>query len=299
MEQQFYHEPVLLNESVGFLLHNKGSNNNKVYVDGTLGGGGYTGEILRLTAEDTYLIAIDRDIFSIKYCEKYLKGYSSRILFYEGNFLDIAMIMESSLKKINREMISGIVLDLGLSSYQLNHEAGFSYQKDTALDMRVDKSQEFSAGDIVNDYDEDDLIRIFQEFGELRYSRKIAKDIVAFRKKKEIKSTFDLVDSVKERIPPRFLNKDLSRIFQAIRIEVNAEFENLKRCLTDVFDYMETGARIVVISYHSLEDRIVKNFFRSSEYLKVILKKPLNASPEEIQRNVRSRSAKLRVAEKI
>lgn len=299
MEQGFYHEPVLLNETIGYLLHNEGSRINRVYVDGTLGGGGYTGEVLRLTAEGTYLVGIDRDIFSVEYCKRYLKEFENRILYFNDNFSNIKHILESSLKSIRREKISGLMLDLGLSSYQLNHESGFSYQNNTELDMRADKSQLLNAKDIVNDYSERELAHILREFGELKYSRKIAGDIIKHRGKKKIETTFDLAEAVSEKIPPRYLNKDLSKIFQAIRIEVNNELENLKTCLNDVIEFMESGARIIAISYHSLEDRIVKNFFRSNKNLKIITKKPVTASDNEISRNIRSRSAKLRVAEAI
>lgn len=281
------------------MLHNKDSSKNKIYVDATLGGGGYLGEIIRLTAIDTNFIAIDRDIFSIEYCRKYLEDYSNRILFYLDNFSNIAEILKSSLKRLQKEQISGIVLDLGLSSYQINQEAGFSYQMNTPLDMRADKSQGFSAKDLINKYSEKELEQIFKEYGELRYSRNLAKDIIAYRKEKEIETTFDLVEAVKGKIPERFLNKELSKLFQAIRIVVNDELENLKTCLNDVVEFLEQGARIVVLSYHSLEDRLVKNFFRSSKDLKVITKKTVQAGKAEVSGNIRARSAKLRAAEKI
>ena len=297
MEPEFYHEPVLLNEAVNFLLQNKDSTLNKIFVDGTLGGGGYSKKILEQTADDTQLIAIDRDIFSIEYNRKYLENFSQRVTFCNDNFSNISEILNSSLKKLNKEKISGLVLDLGLSSYQLNFEEGFSYQKDTSLDMRADKSQSFTAAELLNDYDEDELMRVIKEYGELKYSKKIVKDIIEYRRKNEIKTTGDLINAVSENIPPRYLNKDLSKIFQAIRIEVNDELENLKAFLNDVIDFMEKGAMIAVISYHSLEDRIVKNFFRSAESLKIITKKPVIASNAEIKRNIRARSAKLRAAE--
>jgi 16S rRNA (cytosine1402-N4)-methyltransferase len=299
MEQEFYHEPVLLKESTELLLHNKETSGSKIYVDGTLGGGGYSGEILKLTANDTYLISIDRDIFSIEYCKEYLKGYEGRVIFCQDNFSGIKEILNRSLKKAESKLISGIVLDLGLSSYQLNKEEGFSYQTDTPLDMRADKSQEMTAADVISSYSEKELEKMLREYGELRYTRKIAGDIIEYRKDKAIETTFDLVNAVRENIPERYLNKDLSKIFQALRIEVNGELENLRTCLNDVTDYLETGARIVVISYHSLDDRIVKNFFRSSDVLKVITKKPLGAGDEEVNKNIRARSAKLRAAEKI
>ena len=298
MKQEFYHEPVLLNETTGFLLQNKSSSENKIYVDATLGGGGYTGEILRHTANDTNIIAIDRDIFSIEHCKEYLVDYKDRILFCLDNFSNIAEILTSSLKKLRKERISGIVLDLCLSSFQINKEAGFSYLLDTTLDMRADKSQDFSAKDLINSYSEKELEQIFKEYGELRYSRNLAKDIVAYRKGKDIESTFDLVEAVKEKIPARFLNKELSKLFQAIRIVVNDELENLRTCLNDVVEFLEQEARIVVISYHSLEDRMVKNFLRSSKELKVLTKKVVLSSDVEIGKNVRARSAKLRAAEK-
>ena len=299
MEQEFYHEPVLLKESMGLLLHNKETSGSKVYVDGTLGGGGYSGEILKLTADDNYLISIDRDVFSIEYCKNYLKDYTGRVIFCRENFSDIKEILNRSLKKVGRKMISGIVLDLGLSSFQLNNEEGFSYRSDTPLDMRADKNQETTAADVINSYSEKELFKILKDYGELRYSRKITKDIIEYRKKKPIERTSDLVEAAKQNIPERYLNKDLSKIFQAVRIEVNRELDNLSACLNDVVDFLETGARIVVISYHSLEDRIVKNFFRSAEKLKVVTKKPVIADEAEINRNIRARSAKLRAAEKI
>lgn len=299
MKQEFFHEPVLLMETIEFLLHNKNSSINKVYVDGTLGGGGYSREILKLTADDINIIAIDRDFFSIEYCKNSLVKHSERIFFYQDNFSNISEILKSSLKNLKREKISGFVLDLGLSTYQLDHEDGFSYQFDTFLDMRADKSQKLTAHDIVNNYSEKDLVNVLSKYGELKYSRKLTKDIIGFRKDKEIKSTFDLINAVKEKIPLRFLNRDLSKMFQALRIEVNDELNNLNACLNDIVEFLEPGARIVILSYHSLEDRIVKNFFRSSDELKVITKKPVTASEEEIGINIRSRSAKLRAAEKL
>jgi 16S rRNA (cytosine1402-N4)-methyltransferase len=290
-----YHEPVLLNESTGYLLNNKDNTLSRVYVDCTLGGGGYTKKILELTSSDTKVIAIDRDVHSIEYCKVLLKDFSERIIYVQDNFAAITDILNS--RSINK--VSGVVMDLGLSSYQLNEEDGFSYQKDTALDMRADKIQSLKASDVLNDYDEDELHRIFKEYGELKYSRQITRDIVAARKLKRFETTFDLVETLKEKIPPRFLNKDLSKAFQAIRIEVNGELDNLKKALVDAAGNLEQGARIVAVSYHSLEDRIVKNFFRASEELKAITKKPVEPKDEEVGMNVRSRSGKLRAAQKI
>lgn len=307
MDEVFYHEPVLPNESVEYLLHNKDSGNkdttaSKIYVDCTLGGGGYTKKILDSTNRDTKVIAIDRDVYAIEHCRKVLADYADRIIYKQSNFGNIASIVtsiESSLKPQGSLKVSGIVMDLGLSSYQLNHEAGFSYQQDTELDMRADKGQRLTAKDVLNHYDEKELARVLWEYGELRYSRQIAREMFSRRKTKKFETTFDVVDLLKEKVPAKFLNRDLSKLFQAIRIEVNNEMENLERVLDDSPEYMETGARIVAISYHSLEDRIVKNKFRGNDRLKVLTKKPYEPTDEEIERNTRARSAKLRAAEKI
>lgn len=292
----FYHEPVLLNEAAEYLLVNKDTTEAKVYVDCTLGGGGYTKKILDSTHRDVKVIAIDKDVFAIEHCKSVLSAYDERIKYVQGNFGEISEILSgfnSSFK------ISGIVMDLGLSSYQLNHEEGFSYQRDTNLDMRADKNQRLTAKDVLNKYDEKELARIFYEYGELRYSRQLARELFHNRKSKKFETTFDVVEVLKEKVPAKYLNRDLSKLFQAIRIEVNSELENLENVLADSVDFLEPGARIVAVSYHSLEDRIVKNAFRGKENLKVITKKPVEPLESEIEVNVRARSAKLRTAEKI
>lgn len=300
MDEEFYHEPVLLNETLDFLVNSStgspktsADSQKRVYVDCTLGGGGYTKKILDST-EDSVVIAVDRDVHAITHCRNVLSNYIERIIFMQRNFGDIANIV----KDAGFESVDGIVMDLGLSTYQLSHEAGFSYQKDTALDMRADKSQELTAGDVMNTYDEKALAEIFYTYGEMRYSRQIAKEIIQQRKIKSFDTTFDVVELLKSKVPPRFLNSDLSRLFQAIRIEVNNELENLKQVLEESTGVLNEGGRIAAVSYHSLEDRIVKNAFRSDEKLLVITKKPVEATEEEIAVNVRSRSAKLRAAEK-
>ena len=298
MDEVFYHEPVLLNETAEYLLQNKDLTVSKVYVDCTLGGGGYTKKILDSTHRDTKVIAIDRDVFAIEHCKKVLVDYTDRIIYVQANFGDIKEILTDT-GNCKNGAISGIVMDLGLSSYQLNYEDGFSYQRDTELDMRADKDQKLTAKEILNKYDEKELARILFEYGELRYSRQIAREIFHRRKTKKFETTFDVVELLKEKVPARFLNRDLSKLFQAIRIEVNNEMENLERVLGDSVEFLEPGARIVAISYHSLEDRIVKNKFRGNEFLKVITKKPLEPADEEIEANSRARSAKLRAAEKI
>ena len=296
MNEEFYHEPVLLNETIMYLLGETGGNKetNRVYVDCTLGGGGYTKKILDVTSEDTKVLAVDRDVYAIEHTKNVLSEYGSRVIFSQSNFGDIKKIVnEAGLEKID-----GIVMDLGLSTYQLSNEDGFSYQKDTKLDMRADKSQQLTAADLLNTYTAQELADILYKFGEMRYSRQIAAEIVQQRSESKFETTFQLVELLKKKVPPRFLNSDLSRLFQAIRIEVNNELENLERVLKDSVELLSEGARIVAVSYHSLEDRIVKNALRADEQLKVLTKKPVEATEEEIAVNVRSRSAKLRAAEK-
>jgi 16S rRNA (cytosine1402-N4)-methyltransferase len=301
LDEVFYHEPVLLNETIKYLFNSSNEDTDpsdvskkRVYVDCTLGGGGYTKKILDFSPENTLVIAVDRDVYAVEHSKKVLFNYSSRIIYMQRNFGDIKDI----IKTAGYENVNGIVMDLGLSSYQLSHEAGFSYQQDTPLDMRADKDQELTARDILNTYDKDELAGIFYNYGEMRYSRQIADEIVLQRKNKSLETTFDVVELLKSKVPPRFLNSDLSKLFQAIRIEVNNELENLEHVLADSTGALSEGGRIVAVSYHSLEDRIVKNAFRSDEKLKILTKKPVEASEEEIAANIRSRSAKLRAAEK-
>ena len=294
MTEEFYHEPVLINESIEFLLSNKKTTEAGIYVDCTLGGGGYTRKILESTQADTKAASFDRDVNAIEHCKKVLADYSGRIIYLQNNFADI----KEALASRGIEKVSGVVMDLGLSSYQLNSEEGFSYQKDTELDMRADKSQELKAKDVLNEYGDRELLKIFKEYGELKYSRQITRDIIEYRSRKKFETTFELVELLKLKIPPRYLNKDLAKVFQGLRIEVNGELDNLKKVLESALEILETGARIVAISYHSLEDRIVKNFLRAGSELKVLTKKPVLAGDPEISLNPRARSAKLRAAEK-
>ncbi len=295
MENIFYHHPVLLKEVKELLLINRDSSVSKIYVDCTLGGGGYSKMILDETSEDVKVLCIDKDENAIAHSQKILGEYSVRLYFKKGNFANIKEIIEAS----GFGQVSGIVMDLGLSSYQIESEDGFSYQRDTALDMRADKAQKLTAKDVLNFYSEKELYHIISNYGELRYSRQISRDIVNSRKTRKFNTTFDLVGLLKEKIPPRYLNKDLSKVFQALRIEVNSELENLEKVLDDSPSILERGARIAAVSYHSLEDRIIKNKFRSDKTLKIVTKKPVSPDDEETESNVRARSAKLRAAEKI
>ena len=231
LADDFYHEPVLPVESVDYLLANRETTEAKIYVDCTLGGGGYTKKILELTAPDIKVAAFDRDIHAIEHCKKVLSDYSDRIIYCQNNFAEIKQVLTEKGIGNGTPMISGIVMDLGLSSYQLNSEEGFSYQKDTELDMRADKNQELKAKDVLNEYDDRELLKIFKEYGELKYSRQITRDIIEYRQKKRFETTFELVELLKEKIPPRYLNKDLAKVFQGLRIEVNGELENLKKIL--------------------------------------------------------------------
>ena len=294
-EDNSYHKPVLLKEVLEFLLINNDSSETKLYVDCTLGGGGYTKAILNAASLETRVICIDKDENAISYSKKRLNDYSERLFFKRGNFADIKQITGA----LGFEKVSGIVMDLGLSSYQIESEDGFSYLRETALDMRADRSQTLTAKEVLNAYDEKELSDIMYNYGELRYNRQIARDIVNSRKIKKFETTFDLVEVLKKKLPYKYMNRDLSKVFQALRIEVNNELENLEKVLDDSADILETGGRIIAVSYHSLEDRIVKNKFRSNDKFTVITKKPVEPSDDETGKNIRSRSAKLRAAEKI
>jgi 16S rRNA (cytosine1402-N4)-methyltransferase len=301
LNEEFYHEPVLLEKTTQYLLGienetalSTDSKVSRVYVDCTLGGGGYTKKILEASPAGSKVIAIDRDENAIAHSRKVLEEFKDRVLFVKTNFSDI----KNAAISCGYEKVSGIVMDLGLSTYQLSNEDGFSYQRDTELDMRAGREQDFTAKDVLNTYSEKEIARILFEYGEMRYSRQLAKEIVIRRKEKKFSTTFDLVKLMEEKVPPRYLNSDLSRMFQAIRIEVNGELVNLEKVLKDGTEILEEAGRIVAVSYHSLEDRIVKNEFRANEDLKVLTKKPLEAEEGEIEKNIRARSAKLRAAEK-
>jgi 16S rRNA (cytosine1402-N4)-methyltransferase len=312
MYENNFHTPVLLNESINFLLNP--AVKVPVIVDGTCGGGGYSEKICSSLQGNYELICIDKDIYALDHCKKKLKMYKDKIKFVNKDFSRLREILES----LGIRKISGLVLDLGLSSYQLNAEDGFSYMKDTPLDMRADKSGELKAKDVLNEYPNEELIRIFNNYGEIGNSKRLADRISEHRRKIKIETTNDLVNIVKSeyKINKTGLYDFLSKIFQAIRIEVNSELDNLNIVLSDSLSLLETGGRLVIVSYHSLEDRIVKSFIKQNSFkesvskykensegkgasLKILTKKPVLPSEEEMKRNPRSRSAKLRAAEKI
>ena len=306
----FQHYTVMAHEAVDALQCERG----KIYVDATLGGGGHSELILQKIQPDGRLIAFDIDADAIDYASERLKNYKN---------LTIVKESYSNIKKVLqdldiKEITGGIVFDLGASYHQLTkQERGFSFMKDAPLDMRFNQDSDFSAYDVINGYSEDDLIRIISEYGEERFTKRIVKNIIDSRKLKNIETTGELaqiitnaVPKTKEKIHPA------TRTFQAIRIEVNHELQNIKNTLNEVLTLLSVGAIISVISFHSLEDRLVKQCFKyysakcrckptdpvchcKPPMLELINKKPITATEEEISVNPPSRSAKLRVAKKI
>lgn len=308
----FHHYSVLLRETIeGLAIRADG-----VYVDGTLGGGGHALSICERLSERGRLIGIDQDGAAIEAASERLKGYRDRAVIVRGNYEDIAEI----LMRLQIERVDGICLDLGVSSYQLDEgERGFSYRTDAALDMRMDQRGERTAADIVNSYSEEALFRIIRDYGEDRFARNIAKHIVQYREKKRIETTLELSGIISGAIPARvraLSGHPAKRSFQAIRIELNRELEVLENTLDRMIDLLSEGGRLCVISFHSLEDRIVKSKFRTAENPCicppdfpvcscgrksrgiVLTKKPILPSEKELLENRRSQSAKLRIFEK-
>lgn len=307
---EFKHESVLLNETIEYLKVKP----DGVYVDGTLGGGGHSYEILRRLPRGR-LIAIDRDMDALYAASVRLKDFNN-VTYVHDNYKNIKNI----LKNIDIERIDGAILDLGVSSYQLDEvKRGFSYMHDAPLDMRMDKGSALTAEHVVNNYSEDDIAKILFDYGEEKWAKRIAKFIVEERKKRPIKTTFQLVDIIKKAVPAskrRTGPHPAKRTFQAIRIEVNDELKGLDSAIDDFIDVMNPNGRIAIITFHSLEDRIVKNMYKKLEnpctcpknlpctcgkkpVIKIITKKPVTPNKEELKTNPRSRSAKLRVAEKL
>lgn len=309
MDQVFFHHPVLAEEAVEFLI----TDPNGIYLDCTTGGAGHSEKILKRISKKGILVCLDADSESLRYAVKRLASFPNKVLknvFFDQ--LDIVLVQENLLPA------RGVLFDLGLSSYQIDHkEKGFSFLENGPLDMRFNKAQKLSAAEVVNNYSLDKLGKIFREYGEEKNWRRIAQEIILVRAQRYIKSTGELSGAILSVIPERFRNKTLARIFQAIRIEVNQELERLKRALPKAFEILGKNGRIVVISYHSLEDRIVKEFFRYKELdcvcppefprcvcdkekeMEVLTRKPVRPTNAEIIGNPRARSAKLRVAKKI
>lgn len=304
-----HHTPVLLDECLNLLI----TDPSGVYFDGTLGFGGHSQGILNKLNDEGRLVATDFDKDAFNFSMKRFES-DRRANLYNFNFslIDVIAKIESL------EFFDGILADLGVSSYQLdNADSGFSYRSDTKLDLRMDKSRSISAADIINTYSEEELANIIFNFGEERNSRKIARRIAEKRSVEMIKRTGQLTDIISEIVPPNYRMKTLSRVFQALRIFVNDELDNLKSFLTHSIEVMKKGSRLVIISYHSLEDRIVKEFFKEQtvEYLnpkidpvgimkkeaklKILTKKPVLPTANEIEENFRARSAKMRAAERL
>lgn len=309
---EFSHVSVLLNEAVNALDVKDGG----IYVDGTLGGGGHSEAILK-RSETCRLIGIDRDSEAISAARERLLKYSYRITLVNNNFANVKEVLSG----LGIEKISGAVLDLGVSSYQLdNAERGFSYMKDAPLDMRMNRNDSKTAYDVINTYDKDRLTDIFYSYGEEKWSKRIAEFIVKRRQTSPIATTLELADVIKAAIPAGARDKGshpAKRVFQAVRIEVNSELEILKTAICDFVSVLDKDAKLAIITFHSLEDRIVKQCFNElaagctcprdfpvcvcgkQPAVKIITKKPILPSAEELDNNSRAKSAKLRIAMKL
>ena len=308
----FKHISVLLDETIdGLDIKPDG-----IYVDGTLGGGGHSYEILKRLSPKGRLIGIDQDGEALKAAGERLKEFENQITLVRSNYCEIDKV----LKELNVEKVDGILLDIGVSSYQLdNLERGFSYKSDAPLDMRMDTRQELTAADVVNTYSENELFKIIKDYGEDKFAKNIAKHIVLARKEKPLETTKDLSEVIKRAIPMKVQAKGghpAKKTFQAIRIEVNQELTVLKESIDKMIDLLKPNGRICIITFHSLEDRIVKTKFRENENPctcppnfpvcvcgkkskgKVITRKPIIPSEDEIEENKRAKSSKLRIFER-
>ncbi len=310
---EFKHKSVLLFETID----NLNIKPDGIYVDGTLGGGGHSFQILKQLGDGGRLIGIDQDEDALKAAGERLAIFEDKVTTVRSNYCH----MKQVLHDLGIEKVSGIVLDLGVSSYQLDEpERGFTYREDVPLDMRMDRRNPKTAKNIVNEYSEMDLFRIIRDYGEDKFAKNIAKHIVAAREKKEIETTGELIEIIKAAIPAKVRatgGHPAKKTFQAIRIELNEELEVLQNSLDEMIDLLEDGGRICIITFHSLEDRIVKTIYKTNENPctcpshfpvcvcgkkpkgKVITRKPIVPSEEELEYNSRAKSSKLRVFERI
>ena len=309
---EFKHVSVLLQETVdGLNVKPDG-----IYVDGTLGGGGHSYEVCTRLGAKGSIIGIDQDEAAIEAASIRLKDFGEKVTIVRSNYCD----MKSRLHELGIDKVDGIMLDLGVSSYQLDTaDRGFSYREDAPLDMRMDQRSEMTARDIVNDYSEMDLYRVIRDYGEDKFAKNIARHIVRERAKRPIETTGELTDVIRHAIPMKFQKKTghpAKRTFQAIRIELNRELYVLRDSLDDMIDMLNPGGRLCIITFHSLEDRIVKSAFKKNENPctcpsdfpvcvcgkvskgRVITRKPILPSEEEMEVNSRSKSAKLRIFER-
>ena len=309
---EFKHKSVLLEETI----ENLNIKPDGIYVDGTLGGGGHSYHIAEQLSSNGRLIGIDQDADAIAAATKRLEPFSDRVTIVRNNYCNF----EQVLKELSIDKVDGIVLDLGVSSYQLDTaERGFTYKTDAPLDMRMDQRQQLTAKDIVNTYSEFDLYRIIRDYGEDKFAKNIAKHIVSARQIKPIETTFELNEVIKAAIPMKVRavgGHPAKKTFQAIRIELNHELDVLEDSIDTMIDHLNDKGRICIITFHSLEDRIVKTRFRNCENPctcppdfpvcvcgkkskgKVITRKPIVPSEEELEENKRSKSSKLRVFER-
>lgn len=305
------HVSVLLQESISSLNLLE----NSVVVDATLGYGGHSSNILERISKG-YLFAFDQDSEAIRYSTDRLNSIGTNFTIIKSNFVN----MQEELEKRGINKVDAVLFDLGVSSPQLDDESrGFSFHNDARLDMRMDRDQKLSAYEVVNEYSEEDLARIFYKYGEDKFSKSVARRIVEYRKNKPIETTLELVEVIKSGVPMKYrINKHPARqIFQAIRIEVNHELDVIEPALSQALELLNVGGRCAVITFHSLEDRLVKNYFKEmtkiddkvkgmpnipDEYLpdfKLVINKAIVPSEEEIENNPRARSSKLRVIERI
>ncbi|WP_178042722.1 16S rRNA (cytosine(1402)-N(4))-methyltransferase RsmH [Frisingicoccus sp.] len=308
----FKHQSVLLEETI----NNLNIQPDGIYVDGTLGGGGHAFHVCSRLSEKGHFIGIDQDGAAIEAAGERLKPFGDKVTIVRSNYSDMKQVLQS----LGVSGVNGIVLDLGVSSYQLDTaERGFSYRENAPLDMRMDQRQEKTARDIINGYSEMELYRIIRDYGEDKFAKNIAKHIVRARQEKPVETTDELTEIIKAAIPMKFRavgGHPAKRTFQAIRIELNQELEVLRGHLNEMVELLDDGGRICIITFHSLEDRIVKNIFRKCENPcecppsfptcvcgkksmgKVITRKPILPSEEELEINPRAKSAKLRVFER-
>jgi 16S rRNA (cytosine1402-N4)-methyltransferase len=301
---------VLAVETLSFLF----TSEHGVYVDATVGGGGHAEAILARLDHDGRLIGLDADDDAVAFASQRLAGYGERFIVRKANFRDFRKIVVGC----GVEGVEGVLFDLGVSSYQLDEPSkGFSFRTDGPLDMRMDRSQTLSAREVVNEYDEQTIAAILRNYGEEHNARRIARAIVSARMERRLETGNDLVRLLEGLVGERFLTKTLARVFQAFRIEVNRELDNLRTALADAIDLLTPGGRLAVISYHSLEDRIVKDTMRAAAAtsdtsrsrflppetliprLRILTKKFVGPTDSEVRANSRARSAKLRAAEKL
>lgn len=309
---EFYHNPIMLKE----VLEGLNINPSGIYLDCTLGGAGHSEEILKRLNARGLLIGIDKDDDAIAYSSQRLKGYNNKLI-VKSDFKDVKRVLDEH----NIEAIDGALIDLGISSHQIDDGArGFSFLREGRLDMRMDKTQELSAYEVVNYYPEDRLVKILYEYGEESFAKAIVRKIVEQRKVKPIETTLELKDIIESALPKKVIYKSggaSKKTFQAIRIEVNGELDRLDSTLEYLISKLKSGGRLAVLSFHSLEDRIVKRVFKTEstdclcpsgvpicvcghkKSIRLINKKPIIASAEEVKQNPRSAPAKLRVVEKI